>query len=411
MSSSGSFRRYASSIVSDAQAEGASFLYRGIPRAFLVLMALFLAIYALYWIAGFAGAAELQPPMVHALGLLAGLVLAITLMRLWPRLEEAVPRWFRAEIEGPELHRHHKYLAWAGAAAVIVLCTAFILDVVLATIMVMGLTGGAYILFRLEGRVVRKLDGVRAWLPWLWNGSGWRAFLLLFAMLIVLIAVVSVVGVAVGSNEDPVTHEVKALPTLMVAIPAIALAIQAFVLGAYTFVQAWRWWMFRRNRQYGSYRNALMRTHPSSLAYYLWTLNFATGAFFFAYALVIVMQAIAKARAEGVEVGIDISGSLISGQALDLIALVSFVIAWVALLLTLSGTAARDEHRVLNRRVFASLSVFFIMVLFIHVIAARGDEFTISVAFRAMYLAGIALAPLLITWRRWKAMAGPATEG
>jgi len=369
-----------------------------------LLTALFLVVYSLYWIAELIGAAELQQPMVHALGLLAGIVLAITTLRMWPRLEEAVPRWFRAEVQGPALRRHHKFLAWAGAVGIVILCTLFIFDITLATIMLMGLTGGAYILFRLEGRVVRKLADARSRFPWLWNGGGWRAFILLLAMLIALIAVVSVVGATIGSNEDPVTHEVKAIPTLMV-IPSIALAIHSIVLAAYTFVQAWRWWMSRRRREHGPYRTALLRAHPSSLAYYLWTLNFATGAFFFAYAMVLFLQAIAKARSEGVRVGIDISGPLISGEALDLVALLSFVIAWAALLLSLSGTAARDEHRVLNRRVFASLSVFFIMILFIHVIAARGDEFSVSMAFRGMYLAGIALAPLLITWRRWRAMA------
>jgi hypothetical protein len=386
-----------------------SFLYRGIPRSFLVLMALFLVVYALYWAVGFAGTAELQQPLVHALGLLAGIVLAITTLRLWPRLEEAVPRWFRAEIEAPSLRRHHKFLAWAGAIGIVVLCTAFILDITMVTILLMGLTGGAYILFRLESRFVRRLDDVRSRLPWLWNGSGWRAFLLMLAMLIVLTVVVIVVGAIVGPNEDPVTHEVKVLPTLAAIIPIIALVIQGMVLAAFVLVQVVKWLLSRFTRKpHGPYTAALLRTHPSSMAYYLWTLNFATGAFFFVYALMLLLQTISYARSEGVEVvGVDISGPLmISGEALGLLALLSFVIAWIILLLNLSGTAARDEERrVLNRRVFASLGVFFVMVLFVHVIVAQGDEFSVSLSYRIMYLAGIALAPLLITWRRWKAMA------
>ena len=45
------------------------------------------------------------------------------------------------------------------------------------------------------------------------------------------------------------------------------------------------------------------------------------------------------------------------------------------------------------------------MVLFMQAIVANGDEFFISVAFRAMYMVGLALAPIFIFWRRWKAMA------
>jgi hypothetical protein len=74
----------------------------------------------------------------------------------------------------------------------------------------------------------------------------------------------------------------------------------------------------------------------------------------------------------------------------------------VALLLNLSGKAVREEGRVLYCRVFGSLSVCFVMVLFMHVIAARGAKFTISVAFRTMYLIGIVLAPVAIVWRRWR---------
>lgn len=403
----GSLRRSAVSVLSGAQAEGAAFLYRGIPRSFLLLMGAFLVVYALYWGAAFGGMSAAGELLVHVLGLLVGIVLAITVMKLWPRLEQAVPRWFRVEVESPALHRPHKYLAWTGALLVVALCAVFVIEITFATVMLMGLIGGAYILFRLEGRIFQGLGRLRSRHPGLWRG-GWSAFLVLLAVLVLLIAIVTAAAGMAGSNEDPVTHEVKALPTLMVVIPAIALAVHALVLAAFVLVQAWRAWMSwrrRRGKAYGPYRTALLSAHPTSLAFYLAAVNYATGAFFFTYALMLVLQAIAEAHSRGMEVSIDVAGSLLSGQAMDYVALLSFVIAWVALLLNLSGTAVREERRFLNRRVFASLSVFFIMVLFIHVIAARGDEFTISVAFRAMYLTGIALAPLLITWRRWRSLA------
>jgi hypothetical protein len=401
----GSLRRYSDSIVSEAQVEGASFLYRGIPRSFLWLTVIFLFIYAAYWAVALAGMSAAQEVLVHVLGLLVGIVLAVALLKLWPRLEQAVPRWFRAEVDGPALHQHHKYLAWAGAALIVLLVAAFVIELTFGAVMIMGLVGGMYILFRFEARMVRRMERAERRLPWLWAEGGWRAFLPLFLMFVLLLIVVSVVGAAIGSNEDPVTHEVRVLPTLIVIIPGIALVVQFLVLTIFGLVQTWRHWMSwqrRGGKTYGPYRTALLNARPASIAYYLLAVNYSTGAFFFTYALMLVMQSVAEARSQGLDVGIDISGSLVSGQALDYLALLSFVIAWVALLLNLSGSAARDENRILNRRVFASLSVFFIMVLFVHVIAARGDEFTISIAFRAMYLAGIALAPVAIIWHRWR---------
>jgi hypothetical protein len=342
--------------------------------------------------------------LFHALGLIVGIVLAITILKLWPRLEASVPRWFRAEVVVPQDQRYYTYLAWTGGVLIILLCTVFVDEIIFASVMVMGLVGGAYLLFRAESQVFHNLPQVKKRLPWMWEGGGWRPFLVLFIFLILLVITVSVIGAWVGSNEDPVTHEVKLLPTLALIIPSVALAVQFWVMLSYISVQGWRAWMGRRQRKgktYGRKRSTLLRAHPASLAYYILMVDLAAGAILFTYTFLLVMQAIAEARSQGLDVGIDVSGALLSGQALDYLALVSFVVAWVALLVNLSGKATRVEGRFLNRRVFASLSVFFVMVLFMHVIVARGDEFTISVAFRAMYLFGIAIAPAVIIWHRW----------
>jgi hypothetical protein len=204
------------------------------------------------------------------------------------------------------------------------------------------------------------------------------------------------------------THEVKLLPTLVVLIPIIALVVQALVLGTFIFLQIWRSWMGfrqRRGKAYGPRRSTLLRTHPSSLAYYLLGVNYATGSFFFLYAVLMVLQSISEARSQGLNVNIDVSGVLVPGEVLDYIALATFAIAWTALLLNLSGAAVRSGRRLLNRRLFTSLSIFFLMVLFMQVIVADGNEFFISMAFRAMYMVGLALAPVLIFRRRWKEMA------
>ena len=54
-------------------------------------------------------------------------------------------------------------------------------------------------------------------------------------------------------------------------------------------------------------------------------------------------KAIAEARSHGVNVGIDVSGVLVPGDVLDYIALATFAIAWIALLLNLSGTAVQGR--------------------------------------------------------------------
>jgi hypothetical protein len=277
--------------------------------------------------------------------------------------------------------------------------------------MLMGLVGGVYILFRTEAYILRGLARARERFPWFWRGSGWRVFLLLFALVVLLVAVVTVVATSVGSNEVADTHQVKLLPTLLVLIPSIALALQMAITGSFVILQLWRFWMRRRQdrgKVYGRRRRALLRTHPASLAYYLAGVNYATGSIFFAYMVLLVLQSITEARSQGINIAADMTGVLVPGNVLDYIALATFAIAWLSLLLNLSGTAVKRDHRMLNRRVFASLSIFFLMVLFMQVIVVNGDEFSISVAFRAMYIAGIALAPILIFWRRWKLVAREA---
>ncbi len=405
----GRLSRYAGSVVSETQVDGFSFLYRGIPRSFLILLGLFLGVYAAYWSASFLGvASDIRQVLLHALGLLLGITLAITVMKLWPRLEVTLPRWFRSELETPVLRHHHKVLAWAAMIALVLLSIVGVTPLVFGAIMLMGLVGGVYILFRTENYILRNLNRVKNRLPWLWAGGGWRIFVLLTIIFFILVVIVTTVAVLVGPNEVSSTHEVKFLPTLLVLIPAIALVIQTFVLGSFIILQFGRSWMNRRQRKgkvYGQRRRALLRTHPATLAYYLAGVNYATGSFFFMYSVLLVLQAIAEARSQGTNVGIDMTGVLVPGAVLDYIALATFAIAWIALLLNLSGTAARGGRRWLNRRVFASLSVFFLMVLFMQVIVANGDEFFISVAFRAAYMLGLALAPIFIIWRRWKAVA------
>lgn len=405
----GRLSRYAGSVVSETQVDGLSFLYRGIPRSFLLLLGLFLGVYAGYWAALVLGVpGDIRQVLLHALGLLLGITLAITVIKLWPRLEVALPRWFRSELETPALRHHHKVLAWAAMIALVLLSMVGVTALVFGAIMLMGLVGGVYILFRAESYLLKGLNRVKNRFPWLWAGGGWRVFILFTFVFFVLVAIVTTVAVLIGSNEVPGTHEVKFLPTLLVLIPAIALIIQAFVLGIFIILQFWRSWMNYRQRKgkvYGQRRRALLRAHPATLAYYLAGVNYATGSFFFMYSVLLVLQAIAEARSQGANVGIDMSGVLVPSGVLDYIALATFAIAWIALLLNLSGTAAKGGRRWLNRRVFASLSVFFLMVLFMQVIVANGDEFFISVAFRATYMLGLALAPFFIIWRRWKAVA------
>jgi hypothetical protein len=405
----GRLRRYAVSAISETQIDGFSFLYRGIPRSFLILLGLYLGVYAGYWAAHLLGGpGDLQQVLIHVLGLLLGITLTITVMKLWPRLEPALPRWFRTEMEAPALHRHHKVLAWVAMLALVLLSTVGVTALVFGAIMIMGLVGGVYILFRMETYILRSLSRVKDRLPWLWAGGGWRVFIALAVVLFLLAAIVTTVAVLVGPTETPGTHEISFLSTLIVLIPAIALVLQATVLGTFIILQLWRYWMNRRQRKgkvYGPRRRALLRTHPSSLAFYIAGVNYATGSFFFMYAVLLVLQSIAEARSRGTDVGIDVSGVLVPGGMLDYIALATFAIAWMALLLNLSGTAVKSGHRLLNRRVFASLSIFFLMVLFMQVIVANGDEFFISIAFRAMYMVGLALAPIFIFWRRWKALA------
>jgi hypothetical protein len=305
---------------------------------------------------------------------------------------------------------------WAALIALVLLSSVGYYPLVFGAIMLMGLVGGVYILFRMEVYILRGLGRARERFPWFWRGSGWRAFTLLFALFLLLVVIVTTVAVAVGSNEVAETHEVKFLPTMLVIIPSIALVLQIAILGTFVILQLWRAWMRYRQskgKAYGPRRRALLGAHPAALAFYLAGVNYATGSIFFAYSVLLVLQSITEARSQGVDVNIDLSGVLVSGNVLDYIALATFAIAWISLLLNLSGTAVRSGRRMLNRRVFASLSIFFLMVLFLHVIIANGDEFFISVAFRAMYMAGIALAPILIFWRRWKVMAneeGPSPD-
>jgi hypothetical protein len=411
----GRLRRYAGNVISETQVDGFSFLYRGIPRPFLILLGLFLGVYAGYGAALLLGLpGDIGQVLLHALGLLLGIVLAITIMKLWPRLEVALPPWFRTELKAPALRRHHKVLAWAAMIALVLLSMVGVTALVFGAIMLMGLVGGVYILFRAESYILRGVSRARDRFPWLWAGGGWRAFVLLTAVFFILVAIVTAAGVLVGSNEVPGTHVVKLLPTLLVLIPAIALFLQTAVLGTFVILQLGRSWMSyrqRRGRAYGPRCRALLRTHPTTLACHLAGVNYATGSFFFLYAVLLVFQSVAEARAQGANVGIDVAGTLVPSGVLDYIALATFAFAWIALLLNLSGTAAKGGRRLLNRRVFASLSIFFLMVLFLQVIVANGNEFFISVAFRAMYMAGLALAPLLIFWQRWKAVAAMEAPG
>ncbi len=410
----GRLSRYAGSVLNETQVDGFSFLYRGIPRSFLLLLVLFLGIYAVYWAALLIGVpGDIREVLIHALGLLLGITLAITVMKLWPRLEPALPKWFRTEMEAPVLHRYHKILAWAAMIALIVLSTVGATALIFGAIMIMGLVGGVYILFRMERYILKGLIRLKERFQWLWAGSGWRVFFLFTAVFLLLVVIVTMVAVTVGSNEDPITHEVRFLPTLLILIPAIALTIQMVILWTFVILQFYRSWMSYRQRKgklYGPGRKALLRTHPTSLACYVAGVNYATGSFFFMYAVLLVLQSISEVRSRGASVPIDVSGVLVPGNVLDYIALATFAIAWIALLLNLSGTAAKDGHRLLNRRVFASLSVFFLMVLFMQAIVANGDEFFISLAFRAMYMVGLAMAPILIFWRRWKVMAQEGTR-
>jgi hypothetical protein len=401
--------RYAGSVFNETQVDGVSFLYRGIPRSLLFLLGIFLAIFGAYWAAYLFGVpVYVRQLLANALGLLLGIALAITITKMWPRLEPALPRWFRTELDAPSLRRHHKALVWAALIALVMLSAVGYYPLVFGAIILMGLVGGVYILFRLEAYILRGLGRAQERFPWFWRGSGWRVFVLLFVLFVMLVVIVTTVAVAVGPNEVAETHEVKFLPTLMVIIPSIALALQVGILGTFVILQLWRSWMRYRQskgKAYGPRRKTLLRTHPASLAFYLAGVTYATGSIFFAYTVLLVLQSVTEARSQGMNVNIDMSGVLVPGDVLDYIALATFAIAWISLLLNLSGTAVKSGRRMLNRRVFASLSIFFLMVLFLHVVIANGDEFFISVAFRAMYMVGIALAPILIFWHRWKAMA------
>ena len=110
-------------------------------------------------------------------------------------------------MDAPALRRHHKVLAWAAMIALVLLSMVGITPLVFGAIMLMGLVGGVYILFRMEDYILRNLSRVRERLPWLWAGGGWRVFVLLTVVFFLLVAIVTTVAVTVGSNEVPGTHD------------------------------------------------------------------------------------------------------------------------------------------------------------------------------------------------------------
>jgi hypothetical protein len=404
-----SIGRYAGGFLSDTQVEGISFLYRGLPRSMLMLLGVFLIVYAALWGTMLIGApSEVNMSLYIALGFIVGLVLAITLLRMWPRFESALPRWFQLGEESPELKKKHKYLAWALAALVVILCTVMISTLVFGIVMIMGVVGGIYLLFRMEGFTLRFMPSVKKRLNWFWKGGGWRVFFLLLFIIAAMIFIVTMVAIQVSAIKDQANLD-QAMPMIaLLVFVSIMLFLFIVVFSILVPLQLYRAWMryqLRKGKTYGPRRMAVLNTHPASFTYYLTTVNLGTGLFFSVYLVLLEMQQNNALKAQEGRLPINLSGILIPGEVLDYVALASFVLAWVLLLVNLSGTAVRGGRRVLNRRVFASFTVFSIMILFLHFIVAQGNEYSFSIPFREMFILGIMVAPLFIIWHRWNVLA------
>lgn len=386
---------------------GASRLRASMPRSLLVLLAAFLVAYAGYWAASWGGSdRSVLLACEYLLGGLLGLAGAIALLRLWPSLEPALPKWFRTERAPSGMARPHRYGLWAGIVLLISLIGLAAGVLIYLIIAVMGVVGGILILLLAEPSVLRRVDRLSARLPWL-GDRGTVAILLALLALTVIAAVVGglIIGL-VGSTEGP-DHVLLPVP-LLVTLSASALIIVATVsLGMFALLCLWRAAMSyraRRGKRYGPRRRALQGLRPVSLAAYLVGMNALTAGLFFFYVIVVIFQAAsATQEATGIRM-LDLASLPLTGALVDYAALATLALAWALLLLNISATAGGSERRYLNRHVVAPVSVFIVMVLFMHVIVVRGDEVSVSILFRAAYLVGIGMAPIVVFWRRWNVM-------
>jgi hypothetical protein len=216
------------------------------------------------------------------------------------------------------------------------------------------------------------------------------------------------VAIQVSAIKDQANLN-QAMPMIaLLVFVSIMLFLFIVVFSILVPLQLYRAWMryqLRKGKTYGPRRMAVLNTHPASFTYYLTTVNLGTGLFFSVYLVLLEMQQNNALKAQEGRLPINLSGILIPGEVLDYVALASFVLAWVLLLVNLSGTAVRGGRRVLNRRVFASFTVFSIMILFLHFIVAQGNEYSFSIPFREMFILGIMVAPLFIIWHRWNVLA------
>ncbi|MBI0584346.1 MAG: hypothetical protein ISF22_08995 [Methanomassiliicoccus sp.] len=328
----------------------------------------------------------------------------MTLVTMRPDLEAFLPGAVR---RGTGHRTGRTVIGWAVAAAIVLAVAVVIAPVTFAVVLAFGLAGGMLILIGAEKMILSMMARARERFPGLWS-NGWVPLALLIGLVLAAIIAVVSVGVTVGPNEAPGTHAVLLVPTLLIVIPGIVLALLVLSLVSFVIVQAWRGFMrFRSSRghAYGRWMTALLGVRSTSLAIYITGMNLATGGFFFMYALMVTLQALAKARSEGMDVGVDLSGAWVQGELVDYLAMASFALAWAGLLLSFIGAAARSDRWYLRPTTFTVLSIFFIMVLFMHVIVANGDEFTITMFFRAAYMIGLAIAPVFIAYRRWRILA------
>lgn len=396
--------RVLATVLTERQFEGAAHLRQALSGPQIVLVVVFLAFYGGYWASVLSGVSEEIPAVLEfCLGaLLAGSII-LTLIRLWPRVEPVLPRPLRSERPHQELPGHHRHIFLALLVVATLAMGLFVAPLTYLVIATMGIIGGVFILHLAEDRLLMVIGKMRSRRSRLWRRGGWSVLSFLVVLFFVLAFVTVAVAVTVGSNERE-DHTVLLGPTLVVVTSGIALAIEGLVLAVFTALMSWRGLMkyrARRGKIYGPRRQALMDVHPVSLAIYIGGVNFITALFFFFYALLTTFQVITQAQARTGHQYVDWSGLLVPSGLIDIAALMTFVIAWAALLVNLSASANRTERRYMNRHVFAAVSVVAVMVVFMHVIVARGDELTVSILFRGAYLVGLAIAPLIVFWRRW----------
>jgi|GEM_PF-3220748 len=401
------FSRLLGGMLTERQVQGANHLRRAVPRPLLLLLGAFLVAYAGYWAAVMVGSDRAVLAVYeYVLGALLGLAGVVTAVRLCPRLEPALPKWFRTERAPEVMPESLRYGLGAGIALLVGLAGLAVGELTYLIIAVLGALGGLLILTLAERSVLRSVHRLLDRRPWLRAQRTPVIFLVLLALTAAVVVGGGLVIGLVGSTEGEGHRLLPGQLLVTLSVSAVILLATAS-LAMFTILGLWRGtmrYLARRGKRYGPRRMALQRVSPAALAAYLLGVNAVAVGLFSFYIIVIVFQAaVATEQATGVRI-IEMASLPLAGALVDHAALATLALAWTLLLLNLSASAEGSDRWYLNRHVFAAASVFVVMVLFMHVIVARGDELSISILFRAAYLVGIGLAPAVVFWRRWRAM-------